>query len=92
VKRRGAAGAEIPVVLDADDHAFDLRPLTADVDGALFARGGLEGVRGDSLTAISVTRYTSGLDTFGSSCVDTILREVRSAASTLAFSVWECHL
>jgi 2-keto-4-pentenoate hydratase/2-oxohepta-3-ene-1,7-dioic acid hydratase in catechol pathway len=34
--RIGAAGEEIPVAL-IDDHLYDLRPLTADIDGAFLA-------------------------------------------------------
>jgi 2,4-diketo-3-deoxy-L-fuconate hydrolase len=39
--RLGEPGAEIPVVSDGE-QTWDLRPLTADLDGAFFASGGLE--------------------------------------------------
>lgn len=39
-QRRGPVGAETPVVLDGE-RAFDLRPLTADLDGGFLAAGGL---------------------------------------------------
>ncbi len=42
--RYGSAGQEIPAVLDGDD-AYDLRPLTADIDGAFLAGGGWERAR-----------------------------------------------
>ena len=38
--RLGAPGAEIPAVSDGDD-TWDLRPLTADIDGAFLAADGL---------------------------------------------------
>ena len=38
--RVGERGRERPVVLDADGRAFDLSPLTADVDRAFFADAG----------------------------------------------------
>lgn len=38
--RLGDAGSEIPVV-HRDGRAYDLRPLTADIDGAFLASGGL---------------------------------------------------
>ncbi|WP_028051225.1 fumarylacetoacetate hydrolase family protein [Cellulomonas sp. URHD0024] len=43
--RLGAPGFEIPVVVDGD-RTLDLRPLTADVDAAFLASGGLDLVRG----------------------------------------------
>ena len=43
--RVGPAGAERPVVLDAHDVARDLTPLTADIDGAFLAGGGVDRVR-----------------------------------------------
>ncbi|ROP42103.1 fumarylacetoacetate hydrolase family protein [Saccharothrix texasensis] len=43
--RVGPAGAERPAVLDADDVAHDLTPLTADIDGAFLAGGGVDRVR-----------------------------------------------
>ncbi|MPZ81309.1 MAG: FAA hydrolase family protein [Actinophytocola sp.] len=43
--RVGALGAERPVVLDDEDRAFGLAGLTADVDGAFLAGGGLARVR-----------------------------------------------
>ncbi|MDQ0895633.1 fumarylacetoacetate hydrolase family protein [Agromyces ramosus] len=42
--RLGAAGAEIPVVIDAG-RTLDLRPVTADIDGAFLADGGVERAR-----------------------------------------------
>ncbi len=44
IARVGAEGAEIPVLVDGD-RMLDLRGLTADVDGAFLARGGLEEAR-----------------------------------------------
>jgi 2-keto-4-pentenoate hydratase/2-oxohepta-3-ene-1,7-dioic acid hydratase in catechol pathway len=38
--RVGQAGAERPVLLDAAGAAWDLTPLTADIDGAFLAAGG----------------------------------------------------
>ncbi|MEV6510133.1 fumarylacetoacetate hydrolase family protein [Streptomyces sp. NPDC051642] len=43
--RVGPAGSERPVVLDSDGTARDLSPLTADIDGAFLAEGGVERVR-----------------------------------------------
>ncbi len=42
--RLGPVGAELPVVLDGD-RAHDLRPVTADIDGAFFATGGIARAR-----------------------------------------------
>lgn len=42
--RLGPIGAEIPVALVGDD-AYDLRPLTAELDGAFLAAGGIESAR-----------------------------------------------
>ncbi|QAY74387.1 FAA hydrolase family protein [Agromyces protaetiae] len=42
--RLGSAGAEIPVLLDGD-RTLDLRGVTADIDGAFLAGGGVERVR-----------------------------------------------
>ncbi len=42
--RLGETGAEIPV-LQADGTTFDLRALTADIDGAFLSAAGLERVR-----------------------------------------------
>ncbi|WP_309069278.1 fumarylacetoacetate hydrolase family protein [Microbacterium sp.] len=42
--RLGAAGHEIPIV-DIDGAVFDLRSLTADIDGTFLAEGGVERVR-----------------------------------------------
>ena len=42
--RLGAAGAEIPVVIDAQ-RTLDLRPVTADIDGTFLAGGGVERAR-----------------------------------------------
>ncbi|MFI5882517.1 fumarylacetoacetate hydrolase family protein [Streptomyces sp. NPDC051554] len=43
--RVGPAGSERPVVLDSDGTARDMSPLTADIDGAFLAEGGVERVR-----------------------------------------------
>ncbi|MFE9750923.1 fumarylacetoacetate hydrolase family protein [Saccharothrix saharensis] len=43
--RVGPAGHERPAVLDAHGVAYDLTPLTADIDGAFLAGGGVEQVR-----------------------------------------------
>jgi 2,4-diketo-3-deoxy-L-fuconate hydrolase len=43
--RMGAASAEIPVLV-TDDATYDLRSVTADLDPAFFASGGLERTRG----------------------------------------------
>lgn len=43
--RVGEPGAERPAVLDADDTAYDLGGLTADIDGAFLATGGVARVR-----------------------------------------------
>ncbi|WP_284745958.1 fumarylacetoacetate hydrolase family protein [Amycolatopsis sp. RTGN1] len=42
-QRLGDRGREIPVVLDAAGRAWDLRPLTADIDGAFLADDGPAG-------------------------------------------------
>lgn len=42
--RYGAAGSEVPVVLH-DGVSYDLRSLTADIDGAFLASGGLQAAR-----------------------------------------------
>jgi len=42
--RRGPIGQEIPVIV-AGEKAFDLRGLTADIDGAFFASGGIAAAR-----------------------------------------------
>jgi 2,4-diketo-3-deoxy-L-fuconate hydrolase len=42
--RVGAPGAELPVVLSPDGQYRDLRPVTADIDGAFWATGGPERV------------------------------------------------
>lgn len=43
--RIGPAGSERPAVLDIDGVAYDLTPLTADIDGAFLAGGGVERAR-----------------------------------------------
>ncbi|MGW8767220.1 fumarylacetoacetate hydrolase family protein [Streptomyces sp. NPDC055815] len=43
--RVGPRGAERPAVLDTDGQAYDLSPLTADIDGAFLASGGPERAR-----------------------------------------------
>lgn len=43
--RVGERGAEAPVLQDDHGHCYDLRPLTADIDGAFLARGGIEEAR-----------------------------------------------
>lgn len=63
LQRRGPAGAEIPVVVD-QGRAFDLRPLTADIDGTFLAGDGIAGVRNalaaGELTEIDVTDLRYG--------------------------------
>ena len=44
LRRLGPAGAETPVI-EVRGRAFDLRPLTADIDGAFLAGGGIERAR-----------------------------------------------
>ncbi|MFF9808351.1 fumarylacetoacetate hydrolase family protein [Streptomyces coeruleorubidus] len=43
--RVGPPGLERPAVLDADGAAYDLTPLTGDIDGDFLATGGLDHVR-----------------------------------------------
>ena len=43
--RLGEHGAERPAVLDDDDRAFDLTPLTRDIDGDFLAGGGIARAR-----------------------------------------------
>jgi 2,4-didehydro-3-deoxy-L-rhamnonate hydrolase len=43
--RVGAPGAEIPVVLTPDSRHHDMRPVTADIDGAFWSSDGPERVR-----------------------------------------------
>jgi 2-keto-4-pentenoate hydratase/2-oxohepta-3-ene-1,7-dioic acid hydratase in catechol pathway len=43
--RVGAPGAEIPVVITPDSQYRDMRPLTADIDGAFWTTGGPDRVR-----------------------------------------------
>ena len=43
--RVGAPGAEIPVVLAPDSRHHDMRPVTADIDGAFWSTEGPERVR-----------------------------------------------
>ncbi|MGY6026460.1 fumarylacetoacetate hydrolase family protein [Streptomyces spinosirectus] len=43
--RMGPAGSERPAVLDTDGVAYDLTPLTTDIDGAFLAGGGVERAR-----------------------------------------------
>src|SRR5690606_23557562 len=43
--RVGAVGAERPVAVGEDEQAWDLTPLTADIDGAFLADGGIAKVR-----------------------------------------------
>lgn len=43
--RIGAPGAEIPVLHTADGEYLDLRPVTADIDGAFFSTAGPDRVR-----------------------------------------------
>lgn len=61
--RVGTAGAEIPVVL-TDDAAYDLRPLTADIDGAFLAADGVkrarDAVAAGTLPAIEVDGVRRG--------------------------------
>ncbi|MEO7121626.1 MAG: fumarylacetoacetate hydrolase family protein, partial [Lacisediminihabitans sp.] len=42
--RLGEVGFEVPVV-QLDGHSYDIRSLTSDVNGAFFARGGIDDVR-----------------------------------------------
>lgn len=44
LRRLGPAGAEIPAI-ELDGRVFDLRPLTADIDGAFLADGGIDRAR-----------------------------------------------
>ena len=44
LQRRGPAGEEIPVVVE-QGQAYDLRPLTADIDGAFLAADGIARTR-----------------------------------------------
>lgn len=55
--RLGPVGAEIPVLL-RDGLAYDLRPLTGDIDGAFLAAGGLRSAR-DALAAGRLPRLES---------------------------------
>jgi 2-keto-4-pentenoate hydratase/2-oxohepta-3-ene-1,7-dioic acid hydratase in catechol pathway len=48
--RLGQVGHERPAVRDDEDAVFDLTPLTADIDGAFLAGGGIERAR-DALAA-----------------------------------------
>ncbi|WP_152364691.1 fumarylacetoacetate hydrolase family protein [Microlunatus speluncae] len=60
LQRRGPAGEEIPVVVD-EGRAFDLRPLTGDIDGAFLAGDGIAGAR-SALAAGELTELdVSGL-------------------------------
>ena len=63
LQRRGPAGEEIPVVLD-QGRSFDLRPLTADIDGTFLAGDGIAGVRSalvaGELSEIDVTDLRYG--------------------------------
>ncbi|WP_378742087.1 fumarylacetoacetate hydrolase family protein [Nocardia brasiliensis] len=43
LQRIGDHGAERPIVVDGE-HAYDLRPLTIDIDGDFLAAGGIEAV------------------------------------------------
>ncbi|WP_069166901.1 fumarylacetoacetate hydrolase family protein [Nocardia altamirensis] len=43
LQRIGAPGAEQPIVVDGE-YAYDLRPLTGDIDGDFLAAGGIETV------------------------------------------------
>jgi 2-keto-4-pentenoate hydratase/2-oxohepta-3-ene-1,7-dioic acid hydratase in catechol pathway len=47
--RLGEFGSEIPVI-QVDGTSYDLRPLTADLDGAFFAGGGIERARAAVVT------------------------------------------
>lgn len=44
LQRRGPFGSEIPVVVDGE-VSYDLRPLTADIDGAFLAGQGIQRIR-----------------------------------------------
>ncbi|MFE9578177.1 fumarylacetoacetate hydrolase family protein [Nocardia sp. NPDC006044] len=54
LQRIGEPGAERPIVLDGD-QAYDLRPLTADIDGDFLAADGIEAVAA-ALAAQRLTR------------------------------------
>ena len=43
--RVGPAGAEQPVVLDAEGNAYDLRPVTSEIDGGFLAADGADRAR-----------------------------------------------
>ena len=45
LRRLGPSGAEIPAI-ELDGAIYDLRPFTADIDGAFLAGGGIERARG----------------------------------------------
>lgn len=63
LQRRGPAGEEIPVVVD-QGRAFDLRPLTADIDANFLGGDGIAGVRtalaAGELSEIDVTDLRYG--------------------------------
>jgi 2-keto-4-pentenoate hydratase/2-oxohepta-3-ene-1,7-dioic acid hydratase in catechol pathway len=43
--RYGPVGEERPAVLDPDEHAYDLTPLTQEIDGSFLAAGGIARIR-----------------------------------------------
>ncbi|WP_225729589.1 MULTISPECIES: fumarylacetoacetate hydrolase family protein [unclassified Nocardia] len=63
LQRIGAPGAERPVVVDGD-RAYDLRPVTADIDGAFLAADGIATIAtalaADQLTPIDITGQRVG--------------------------------
>ncbi|QIS11213.1 fumarylacetoacetate hydrolase family protein [Nocardia arthritidis] len=63
LQRIGAPGAERPVVVDGD-RAYDLRPVTADIDGAFLAADGIATIAmalaADRLTQIDITGQRVG--------------------------------
>ncbi|MCD5344910.1 fumarylacetoacetate hydrolase family protein [Agromyces sp. S2-1-8] len=58
--RHGDAGNEIPVILHAD-LAYDLRPITKDIDGDFLARGGLDQARAAFVEGRLASLSTVGL-------------------------------
>ncbi|NUR29750.1 MAG: 2-hydroxyhepta-2,4-diene-1,7-dioate isomerase, partial [Catenulispora sp.] len=62
--RVGPPGAERPAVLDTDGEVYGLRHLTADIDGAFLADGGLSRIRAalaaDELPQMDITDQRIG--------------------------------
>jgi len=57
--RTGPPGAERPAVLEPDGGLRDLRPVTADIDGAFLAAGGVAAAR-EAVTAGTLRRLDPG--------------------------------